>query len=273
MKKTFWWVTSILLIFSVIAVSFKSAVADKHAEGAANGVTNPKVLTTEMRFGAMVSDIYQAAGLQASGLDMGVFQKALTGFYNLKSAHKLPQNSNILTVVDFSKPSREKRLWIVDLFSKSLLLNTWVAHGQGSGDDMASHFSNNDESHQSSLGFYVTDDIYMGKHGRSLRLDGMDQGFNDHARNRAIVLHAADYVCQNTINQLGRLGRSFGCPAVSPEVVDQVIGTLKGKTAIFVNGPDSRYSSKYLDMTMAANYALPTVTDTSAHPITLRAAL
>ncbi len=111
---------------------------------------------------------------------------------------------------------------------QGLVLNTWVAHGQGSGDDMANRFSNNNESHQSSLGFYLTDDVYIGKHGKSLRLDGLDNGINSAARARGIVVHAADYVCQNTINQIGRLGRSFGCPAVSPEVAQTVINTIKG---------------------------------------------
>lgn len=271
MKKTFWWIASILLVFTVISVSFKSAVADKNTEKA--DTLNPATVTTANRFEILVSGVYQAAHLQSAGLDMGVFQKALTGFYNLKLAHKLPLSSNILTVVDFNKPSREKRMWIVDLASQSLLLNTWVAHGQGSGDDLPNRFSNNEESHQSSLGFYVTDDTYMGKHGRSLRLDGMDNGFNDKARARDIVVHAADYVCQNTINQLGRLGRSFGCPAVSPEVVGQVISTLRGKTMLFISGSDNTYTSKYLNEDMAANFALPQTPENASQQTTVRAAL
>ncbi len=271
MKKTFWWIASVLLVFTVISVSFKSAIADKTTEKAQT--LNPVAVTTANRFETMVANVYQEAHLQSAGLDMGVFQKALTGFYNLKLAHKLPLSSNVLTVVDFNKPSREKRMWIVDLASQSLLLNTWVAHGQGSGDDLPNRFSNNEESHQSSLGFYVTDDTYIGKHGRSLRLDGMDEGFNNKARARDIVVHAADYVCQNTINQLGRLGRSFGCPAVSPEVVDQVITTLRGKTVLFINGADNNYTSKYLNQDMAANFALPQTAEKAASQSTVSAAL
>jgi hypothetical protein len=94
-------------------------------------------------------------------------------------------------------------MWIIDILNKSLILNTWVAHGQGSGDDMANRFSNNNESHQSSLGFYLANEVYFGKHGRSLKLDGLDEGINSAARARGIVIHAADYVCQNTINQIG----------------------------------------------------------------------
>lgn len=262
MKKSFWWATSVLFLFLIVTVGFKSAADNKTDE--AEKTAKTASLTTEVRFGNFVSDVYKAAGLQSSGLDINTFQKAITGFYNLKLAHKLPFSSNILTVVDFTKPSREKRMWIVDLQSKMLLLNTWVAHGQGSGNDLPNRFSNNEESHESSLGFYVTDDIYVGKHGRSLRLDGMDNGFNNKARERAIVLHAADYVCQNTINQLGRLGRSFGCPAVSPEVINQVISTLKGKSVLFINGADAKYTSKYLNQDLAASLAVP---DSSSLPV------
>jgi len=239
------WFLGALLIFSATMISWRSVGSAKPN----TKITNAK--TSEVSAKALleqyVSNVYSTAHLQQSGLDLAVFQKAFTGFLNLKIANKLPQNSSILTVVDLSKPSHEKRMWIVDVVAKSLLLNTWVAHGQGSGDDMATQFSNNNESHQSSLGFYLTDDIYFGKHGRSLRLDGMDEGFNSSARARDIVVHAAPYVSEQNIKVQGRIGRSFGCPAVSPEVSDMVINTIKGKTVLFINGNDSSYSSKYLN--------------------------
>ncbi len=146
-------------------------------------------------------------------------------------------------------------MWIVDILNKSLVLHTWVAHGNGSGKDIANRFSDKVNSHKSSLGFYVTDDVYYGKNGRSLRLDGMDPGFNAHARSREIVVHAADYVGEGTIGALGRLGRSEGCPAVSPEVADQVIETIKGKTVMFINGNGKKpYTSKYLNENSAAQH-------------------
>ena len=232
-----------LCAFLIVATSFISWTPIESARS-----TNNKTASTAKEvFEQYVNTIYKTANLQQAGLDVSVFQKALTGYINLKQANKLPQNSNIITVVDFTKSSREKRMWIIDMLNNQVLLNTWVAHGQGSGDDMANQFSNTNESHQSSLGFYVTDDVYVGKHGRSLRLNGMDQGFNTAALARGIVVHAADYVSQGTINQIGRLGRSFGCPAVSPQVISQVINTIKGKSMLFINGNDSRYTSKYLD--------------------------
>jgi hypothetical protein len=254
MRKHLWWIFGVLLFVSVTVISWSPANAIRSNTKKANIL---KALTVKEMFAQYVSNIYETANLQQSGLDIAVFQKAVTGYLNLKMNNKLPQNSNVITVVDFNKSSREKRMWIIDLLSKTLVLNTWVAHGQGSGDDMANQFSNMNESHQSSLGFYLTDDVYYGKHGRSLRLDGLDAGSNSAARARAIVVHAADYVCQNTINQLGRLGRSHGCPAVSPEVSDQVINTIKGKTVLFINGNSSNYMSKLLNEDAAANYVTP----------------
>ncbi|RVU02491.1 murein L,D-transpeptidase catalytic domain family protein [Mucilaginibacter limnophilus] len=254
MRKYFWWaICGLMAIVSVTFMSWKPANTKSLVTSSAKKTEITKVSSKEL-FGQYVNNIYNTAQLQLTGMDMAVFQKAVTGYFNLKIAHKLPENSNVITVVDFNKSSREKRMWIIDVVNKKLILNTWVSHGQGSGNDMATAFSNNANSHQSSLGFYVTDDIYFGKHGRSLRLDGMDAGFNSAARSRAIVVHAADYVCQNTINQLGRLGRSHGCPAVSPEVSDLVINTIKGKTMLFITGNNASYASKYLNETTAAEF-------------------
>ncbi len=251
MRKHFWWLCCVFLMLCVTAISWAPAEGKK-----AVAITNNKTSSAKELFNEYVSTVYQAASLNQSGLSQQVFEKALTGYFNLKAANKLSKNSSVITVVDFTKSSREKRMWIVDILNKKLLLNTWVAHGQGSGGDMADHFSNTNESHQSSLGFYITDDVYFGKHGRSLRLDGMDEGFNTAARNRAIVVHAADYVSQGAIAQLGRLGRSHGCPAVSPEVSDMVINTIKGKTLLFINGNERNYTSKYLSDAFESNFAL-----------------
>lgn len=217
-------------------------------------VNNSQPITAKELLDKYTSDIYQAANLEASGLSFFVFKKAITGYLNLKAGNKLPQNSPVLSVIDYTKPSHEKRMWIIDIINKQLVLNTWVAHGQGSGDDMAIKFSDKVDSHKSSLGFYITDDVYYGKNGRSLKLDGMDAGFNINARARAIVLHGAEYVGQSIIDEQGRIGRSFGCPAVSAEVADMVIETLKNKTVMFINGNNGHYTSKYLDEDAAANF-------------------
>lgn len=269
MRKNFWWITSVVLVLSIIVISWRSANANKASSVFKTKISAKKV-SASGSFGSYVSDIYQTANLMASGLDYNVFEKAVTGYYNLKQDHKLANNSSIITIVDFNKSSRTKRMWIVDLVKRELLLNTWVAHGQGSGDDMATQFSNNNNSHQSSLGFYVTDGIYFGKHGRSLKLDGMDVGFNSNARERAVVLHAAAYVCQNTINQLGRLGRSHGCPAVSPEVSNKIIDMIKGKNMLYINANNTAFTSKYLNNTFISRFASP---DTSSTQEVLKPAL
>lgn len=211
----------------------------------------------EILYSAYLNKIYQTANLYAAGLNEDVFAKAVTGFYNLKKSADLNGHNSIITIVDFTKSSCAKRMWIVDLQSATLLLNTWVAHGQGSGDDLPNQFSNNDSSHQSSLGFYLTGEIYTGKHGRSLRLDGLDANFNSNARQRDIVIHGADYVSEQTIKNLGRLGRSFGCPAVAPELTLTIINLIKDKTVLYINGLDNRYNSKYLNQDLAANYLFP----------------
>ncbi|PTQ94155.1 L,D-transpeptidase-like protein [Mucilaginibacter yixingensis] len=246
------------LTVCVMSLSFASVKSDSTAIKSTTAIaksTETEESSARSLFNNYIEDIYSNANLASSGLDTTVFEKAITGYYNLKIANLLPAESTVVTIVDFSKPSTTKRMWIVDLAKKKLLLNTWVAHGQGSGDNVANAFSNNPESHQSSIGFYITNEVYDGKHGRSLRLDGMDAGFNDQARSRDIVVHGAEYVNQNTIDQMGRLGRSFGCPAVSTEVIGQVIEDIKNKNLLFINANESDYKSKYLDEDQAAKFA------------------
>lgn len=218
------------------------------------------VVSADSVYNKHVYGLYQAAHLKEAGLSEPTFEKALTGFYNLKKAGRLSQKS-ILTIVDFDQLSTKKRLYIIDLDKKEILLNTWVAHGQRSGSDEAINFSNRNDSYTSSLGFYVTGEVYRGAHGKSLKLDGMDDGFNDNARMRSIVVHGAAYVSPGTINALGRLGRSQGCPAVAPELADQVINTIEHKTVLFINKSKESYTSKYLDETLAASFALENTGD------------
>ena len=153
-----------------------------------------------------------------------------------------------LTVIDYSKPSSERRLWVFDLKAKELIHEELVAHGQGSGANMATEFSNDDESHQTSLGLFVTRDTYVGKNGYSLRLDGLDRGVNDRARERAIVMHGAPYVSEAFVKANGRLGRSWGCPAISAAVAREMIDRVKGGGLVFAYYPDAGWlkTSKYL---------------------------
>lgn len=257
MKRRFWGILCVTLIFTIaiVSISWKADTREKSKKSTTTKTT--KVFSAKEHFAQYLEDIYNTAQLNETGLDMAVFQKAVTGYFNLKAANKVPQYSSIITIVDLAKSSCTKRMWIVDLINKDLVLNTWVAHGNGSGGDVPEYFSNANDSHASSLGFYVTEGIYNGKHGRSLKLNGMDPGFNDNARARSIVVHAAPYVSQGSIDQLGRLGRSEGCPAVSPKVAKKVINTIKGGSVLFINGNDRNYTSKYLDSNVATNYVYP----------------
>ncbi|MGY4385306.1 hypothetical protein ACVWYN_002344 [Pedobacter sp. UYP24] len=242
----------LLLTFSLFTLSWKSPIE-----------TGPIVRTAseDSLYNKYVNDLYDTVHLANSGLSKIVFEKAITGYFNLKMIGKVSNSKSVISIADMDQASTSKRLWIIDLDKKKLLLNTWVAHGQGSGSDMATHFSNVNDSFQSSIGFYVTGEIYSGKHGRSLKLDGMDDGYNDNARLRSIVVHGASYVGQGTINALGRLGRSQGCPAVAPELADEVINTISDKTVLFINGSDQRYTSRFLNHHLAADLAQVNTSD------------
>lgn len=162
---------------------------------------------------------------------------AMEGWEKLEDKLEKP----LLTVIDFSLPSTEKRLWVIDMEKKEILLNTVVSHGRNSGELMANRFSNTPESFQSSLGFYKTAETYQGKHGYSLRLDGLEKGFNDLARARAIVMHGADYASEEFAKATGRLGRSLGCPALPTELSAKVIDLIKDGSLIFIYGNDPNY--------------------------------
>lgn len=194
---------------------------------------------------------YDALGAEQEGLRFATFAKAMTGYLNLQQTGRLSEGKQVLTVVDFDLPSTQKRLWVLDLGKKEIVFHTLVAHGHNTGENTAASFSNTNESNMSSLGFYVTRSEYEGKHGRSLKLQGLDAGFNTNAEARAIVMHGADYVSEAFIKQNGRLGRSLGCPAVPMEVKDKIIEAVNGGTCLFVNKSDAGYESQLLNQEVA----------------------
>lgn len=163
------------------------------------------------------------------------FKKAIEGFYLLKKQGIIKKD--ILTLIDFSLSANQKRLWIIDMATNTILYQTLVSHGINTGEEFADKFSNKTNSYQSSLGFYATSDTYQGKHGLSLRLDGLEEGVNDNARERAIVVHGADYVNDTFIKNNGRLGRSQGCPAIPMDLRDDIIQFIKGKSCLYIYHP------------------------------------
>ena len=158
-------------------------------------------------------------------------------------------NERLLTVIDYSKASTEPRLWVLDLEREQVLFEELVAHGRGSGENFATRFSNADGSHQTSLGLFRTADTYVGTNGYSLRLDGLEAGINDRARERAIVMHGAPYVSEFNLRTVGRLGRSHGCPALRPAIARTVIDTIKDGSLLFAYYPDKRWlrGSRFLN--------------------------
>ena len=166
------------------------------------------------------------------------FKKALKGFYEMKEKGFIKKD--ILTLIDFSLSSNTKRLWVIDLATNTILYNSLVAHGRNTGEEFANSFSNAAESFKSSLGFYATGEIYNGKHGMSLKLDGLEKGINDNARNRGIVMHAADYVSNFFIKAHNRLGRSQGCPALPSEITTEIINKIKDKSCLFIYYPTTK---------------------------------
>ena len=185
-------------------------------------------------------DVYEHLDANSLTLpEFSCFAKALNGFKKLKEQGRVEKD--LLTVIDFSKSSNQKRLWIIDMATETVLYNTYVAHGRNSGNEFASVFSNESSSNKSSLGFYATGEIYQGKHGESLRLDGLEAGINDNARSRSIVMHAADYVSENFIKQNKRLGRSLGCPALPNHLNKEIINLITGKSCLFIYHPTQQY--------------------------------
>jgi hypothetical protein len=241
------FLASLFLATPLAAPVSKSMAGGVSTELPARRVTPTKAMLFEQR----LRDTYAATGAEQQGLRFEVFEKALTGYLNLRQAGQLANDKQLLTVVDFDLPSTEKRLWVVDLAQNKILFHTLVAHGHNSGENEASNFSNTNESNMSSLGFYVTQDEYQGRHGRSLRLLGQDEGWNTNAAARSIVMHGADYVSEAFIQQNGRLGRSLGCPALPMDQKDAIIAAVTGGTCLFLNKSNAGYDSHYLNEEVA----------------------
>lgn len=187
--------------------------------------------------------VYDSLKLHLAGLNRKAFEMAQEGFEKLRRQGQIP-NDNVISIIDFSLPSTKKRLYIVDLKNYEILYKTYVAHGRNSGTVMANSFSNKTSSYKSSLGFYKTLGTYRGKHGYSLRLEGLERGINDNAYNRAIVMHGANYVNPAYIPRQGYIGRSLGCPAVTTKEAAPIINTIKNGTCLFVFHPGAAYQNQ-----------------------------
>lgn len=192
--------------------------------------------------------MYQSMNLRKWGLSSKAFEYAWKGYKHLLQSGRIYKDQ-VLSICDFSQSSRRKRFYIIDVESKKVLINTWVAHGRNSGGEYARSFSNSPESHKSSLGFYITRSTYYGGHGLALKIEGLEKNINDLADERNIVIHGSNYVGANFLRQSRINGRSFGCPAVPAKDNGKVIETIKGGSCLFIYHPTKTYlqNSKVLN--------------------------
>ncbi len=189
---------------------------------------NPAAINVNFLFNSLNLKNYAAPKLAS-------YTQALNGFFKLKEKGFIKKD--ILTIIDFSLPSSAKRLWVIDMESNTVLYNSVVSHGMNSGGDYATSFSNAQSSNKSSLGFYATGETYIGKHGFSLKIDGLEAGVNSNARSRAVVIHGANYANPSILNSQSYLGRSQGCPALPENLSKPVINKIKGKSCLFIYHP------------------------------------
>ncbi|HWB94939.1 MAG TPA: murein L,D-transpeptidase catalytic domain family protein [Puia sp.] len=197
---------------------------------------------------ATAISIYADMDLEDSGLSRKAFESAWIGYYKLRKKGLL-KRTNILTICDFSQSSSNQRMYVIDVRNRRMLYRTYVAHGINSGEEFATSFSNKMESCKSSLGFYVTSGTYTGVNGLSLRINGVDKGFNDNARKRAIVIHGANYVSMRVVHKYGVMGTTFGCPAIPTEMTTQIIPVVKNGSCFYIYYP----SKKYLNQSKVLN--------------------
>ena len=226
-KKSAWIISAVILTVALFSFANTKPAASKPLPAACKISVNKSYL-------------YDSLHLNNSGLSRQAFSYALKGYNYLLSLGKI-KNDETVSIIDFSLPSYAKRLFVVDVKKGIVLFNTYVSHGRNSGKEVAGKFSNEPESFESSLGFYITSDTYNGKHGYSLRLEGEEAGINDNAFSRGIVMHSAPYVNERLIQKQGYIGRSEGCPAVPEKLYKPIIEKIKNGSCLFMYSPDKNY--------------------------------
>jgi L,D-transpeptidase catalytic domain len=230
------------IILSGLSLSFSFIPTIQEANNASLAGATPftnRYFTIDRSDNAAVA-LYSSLNLEQYGLSLEAFSYAYKGYQRLLEK-KLIACCGYLTICDFSQSSKNKRFYLVDLNNNKLLLNTYVAHGRNSGGEYATKFSNKPESLESSLGFYVTRTTYIGEHGLALRIDGVDAGYNDKARQRNIVIHGAEYIDEAWLHHSNYMGRSYGCPAVPQKESSYIINTIKNGTCLFIYHPVKSY--------------------------------
>jgi len=225
----------IFLLAFIGIFTFLSNSISNSAPGERNINSNDRITSDSENNELLVKNLYEECSL-TDKLDYNIFKQALDGYNSVDLTNK-----NLLSIIDYSKPSYEKRFFIIDVENHKLLYQTLVAHGKKSGFLNATKFSNKYGSHKSSLGFFRTGNSYFGLRGYSLQLEGLEKGINDNARQRGIIIHGANYVDERIANGNGVIGRSWGCPAVSKKISKEIINLLKGGSLLFIYANDEVY--------------------------------
>lgn len=231
----FAFIALIFLLPCTAAVPVKNNIQTKPASA-----RNPFLRTLQKTLNR--DAMYDSLHLNDLGLSRLAFNQGLTGL-DLLIADGQIQNGNLLSIADLSLPSSKKRLFIIDIAACKIIFNTYVSHGRNSGREMATHFSNQPNSYESSLGFYVTGEAYNGHHGYSLKLNGKEEGINDNAFSRGIVMHSAAYVNERLATDNGCIGRSEGCPAIPEKYHRKLIEKIKNGTCLFLYSADKFYTA------------------------------
>jgi L,D-transpeptidase catalytic domain len=223
-------------LFTPVLMSGSTSKAKYKAAARNNGINN-SILSTSSTV------LYDSLKLGEFGLNKKAFNYAWKGYLSLYEKGKIT-NPSYFSIIDFSQSSSKKRLYIIDLQEMKLFMNTYVAHGRNSGGEFAKTFSNRPESRKSSLGFFITGKTYTGIHGLSLQITGIEKGINDRAWARRIVIHGAEYVGDNYIEENPFIGRSYGCPAVPAAERDTIINTIKEGSCLFIYHPSKLYLNR-----------------------------
>lgn len=228
----------LLVVAPVITGSGRSSAHTVYTATFPIGAINAKAVSENKAL-----SVYDAMKLNRYGLTKSAFEYAWKGYQYLLNK-KILNRSSVLSICDFSQSSRRKRLFVIDMEQQKVLVNTYVAHGRNSGSEYARSFSNNPESHKSSLGFYITKTTYYGDHGLALKIEGLEKGFNDRADERNIVVHGSKYVGADFLKSNRFNGRSFGCPAVPAAQTSKVIDNIKNGSCLFIYYPTKSYLTK-----------------------------
>jgi len=233
----------ILTVFAFLTISFAFTTLDGYNNSTTASTTIAiKAPAAKLTFEEKIHQIYDDfVEKNTSVPNLESFKYGMIGYSKLED--KSLVKKEILTIIDFTLSSTQKRMWVLDMKNHTVLYNTLVAHGKNTGGEFANKFSNKVNSLQSSLGFYVTGETYFGKNGLSMFIDGQEEKFNSNARDRYVVVHGADYATKDFVKRVGRLGRSYGCPAVPAGLTKDIIETIKDRSVLFIYSSDKNYNN------------------------------